>query len=56
MTLNIEVYCNILNLLSYFMDDEENEKADKVMDVFDKMMLNSYSNGMAKVLKEIENN
>lgn len=38
------------------MDDEENEKADEVMDIFDNMMLNSYSNGMAKVLKEIENN
>jgi hypothetical protein len=38
------------------MDDEENEKADEVMDVFDKMMLNSYSNRMSKVLKEIEEN
>lgn len=36
------------------MDDEENGKADEVMDVFDKMMQNSYSNG--KVLKEIEEN
>lgn len=38
------------------MDDEDYEKADEVMDVFDEMMLNSYSNGMTKVLKEIENN
>ena len=33
-----------------YYDEEE------VMDVFDEMMLNSYSNGMTKVLKEIENN
>jgi hypothetical protein len=36
------------------MDDEENEKADEIIDVFDKMMLNSFSNGMAKVYNEIE--
>ena len=46
----------LLTCYRIFMDDEENEKADEVMDVFDKMMLNSYSNGMAKVLKEIEEN
>lgn len=46
----------LLTCYRKFMDDEENEKADEVMDVFDNMMLNSYSNGMAKVLKEIENN
>ena len=46
----------LLTCYRIFMDDEESEKADEVMDVFDKMMLNSYSNGMAKVLKEIENN
>ena len=46
----------LLTCYRIFMDDEENEKADEVMDVFDKMMLNSYSNGMAKVLKEIEKN
>ena len=46
----------LLTCYRKFMDDEENEKADEVMDVFDKMMLNSYSSGMAKVLKEIENN
>ena len=46
----------LLTCYRKFMDDEENEKADKVMDVFDKMMLNSYSNGMGKVLKEIEEN
>lgn len=38
------------------MDDEENDKADEVMDVFDNMMLNSYSNGVEKVLKKIEEN
>ena len=38
------------------MDDEENKKAEEVMDVFDNMMLNSYSNGMAKILREIDNN
>ena len=27
-----------------------------VMDVFDKIMLYSYSNGIAKILKKIENN
>ena len=45
--------------IAYYDEEElheENEKADEVMDVFDKMMLNSYSNGMAKVLKEIEKN
>lgn len=46
----------LLTCYRVFMDDEEDEKADEVMDVFDKMMLNSYSNGMAKVLKEIEKN
>lgn len=46
----------LLTCYRIFMDDEENEKADEVMNVFDKMMLNSYSNGMAKVLKEIEKN
>lgn len=46
----------LLTCYRIFMDDEESEKADEVMDVFDKMMLNSYSNGMAKVLKEIEKN
>ncbi len=46
----------LLTCYRIFMDDEENEKADEVMDVFDEMMLNSYSNGMAKVLKEIEKN
>ena len=46
----------LLTCYRIFMDDEENEKADEVMDVFDNMMLNSYSNGMVKVLKEIEGN
>ena len=46
----------LLTCYRIFMDDEENEKADEVMDVFDEMMLNTYSNGMAKVLKEIEKN
>lgn len=46
----------LLAIYRIFMDDEDYEKADEVMDVFDEMMLNSYSNGMAKVLKEIENN
>jgi len=46
----------LLTCYRIFMDEEEDEKADEVMDVFDKMMLNSYSNGMAKVLKEIEEN
>ena len=51
---------NLLKILltSYriFMDEEDFEKADEVMDVFDNMMLNSYSNRIGKVLKEIENN
>jgi hypothetical protein len=46
----------LLTCYRKFMDDEDYEKADEVMDVFDEMMLNSYSNGMTKVLKEIENN
>lgn len=46
----------LLTCYRIFMDDEDYEKADEVMDVFDDMMLNSYSNGMTKVLKEIENN
>ena len=46
----------LLSCYRVFMDDEDYEKADEVMDVFDNMMLNSYSNGMAKVLKEIEKN
>lgn len=46
----------LLAIYRIFMDDEDYEKADEVMDVFDEMMLNSYSNGIAKVLKEIEKN
>lgn len=46
----------LLTCYRLFMDDEENEKADAVMDSFDYMMLNSYSNGMTKILKEIEEN
>lgn len=46
----------LLTCYRKFMDDEENEKADEVMDVFDNMMLNSYSNGVEKVLKKIEEN
>lgn len=46
----------LLTCYRSFMDDEDNEKVDEVMNVFDTMMLNSYSNGMAKVLKEIEKN
>ena len=46
----------LLAIYRIFMDDEDYEKADEVMDVFDEMMLNSYSNRMTKVLKEIENN
>ena len=46
----------LLAIYRIFMDDEDYEKADEVMDVFDEMMLNSYSNGIAKVLKKIEEN
>lgn len=46
----------LLSCYRVFMDDEDYEKADEVMDVFDNMMLNSYSNGIAKVLKKIEEN
>ena len=46
----------LLTCYRKFMDDEDYEKADEVMDVFDDMMLNSYSNRMAKVLKKIEEN
>ena len=53
----VKILLKIL-LTSYriFMDEEDFEKADEVMDVFDNMMLNSYSNRIGKVLKEIENN
>ena len=46
----------LLSCYRVFMDDKDYEKADEVMDVFDNMMLNSYSNGIAKVLKKIEEN
>jgi hypothetical protein len=46
----------LLTIYRVFMDDEDYEKADEVMDVFDNMMLNSYSNGIAKVLKKIDEN
>ena len=46
----------LLTTYRIFMDDEDYEKANEVMDVFDNMMLNSYSNRMSKVLKEIEEN
>lgn len=46
----------LLTCYRIFMDDEDEGKADEVMDVFDTMLLNSYSNRMAKVLKEIEEN
>lgn len=51
-----ELFKILLTCYRIFMDDEDFEKADEVMDVFDNMMLNSYSNGIAKVLKEIEKN
>lgn len=46
----------LLAIYRIFMDDKDYEKADEVMDVFDDMMLNTYSNRMAKVLKKIEEN
>ena len=46
----------LLSCYRVFMDDEDYEKADEVMDVFDNMMLNSYSNGIAKVLKKTDEN
>jgi len=46
----------LLTTYRIFMDDEDYEKVNEVMDVFDNMMLNSYSNRMSKVLKEIEEN
>ena len=46
----------LLAIYRIFMDDENYEKADEVMNVLDNMMLFSYSNYMVKVLKEIENN
>ena len=44
----------LLTIYRIFMDNEDYGKADEVMDVFDKMMLNSYSNGVEKILKKIE--
>lgn len=46
----------LLSCYRVFMDDEDYEKADEVMDVFDNMILNSYSNGIAKVLKKTDEN
>ena len=51
-----ELFKILLTCYRIFMDDEENDKADEVMDVFDNMMLNSYSNRVEKVLKKIEEN
>ena len=49
-----ELFKILLTCYRIFMDYEENDKADEVMDVFDTMMLNSYSNGLTKILKKIE--
>lgn len=46
----------LLSCYRIFMDDEDYEKADEVMDVFDNMILNSYSNGITKVLKKTDEN
>ena len=46
----------LLSCYRIFMDDENYEKADEVMDVFDNMILNSYSNGITKVLKKTDEN
>jgi hypothetical protein len=38
------------------LDYGEDDKADEVMDVFDSMMLSSYSNQLDKILIKIEEN
>lgn len=54
---NEEEYFEIL-LKCYrtFMDNEDIEKADEVMDVFDILMLNSFTLKMGEILNEIDNN
>ena len=49
-----ELFKILLTCYRIFMDEEENDKADEIMDVFDNMMLNSYSNRVENVLKRIE--
>jgi hypothetical protein len=49
-----ELFKILLTCYRILMDEEENDKADEIMDVFDNMMLNSYSNRVENVLKRIE--
>ncbi|MBO7589441.1 MAG: ATP-binding protein [Bacteroidaceae bacterium] len=46
----------LLSCYRSYLDYGEDKKADEVMDVFDSMMLSSYSNKMDKILKRIEEN
>lgn len=45
----------LLSCYRVFMDDEEIEKADEVMDIVDSMMLESYTPSVIKVISDIDN-
>ena len=46
----------LLSCYRIFMDDEEIEKADEVMDIIDTMMLESYTPNISKIIEAIDNN
>lgn len=46
----------LLSCYRVFMDDEETEKADEVMDIVDAMILESYTPSVLKVISGIDNN
>lgn len=46
----------LLSCYRVFMDDEETEKADEVMDILDTMMLESYTSSVFKVINDIDKN
>lgn len=46
----------LLSCYRVFMDDEETEKADGVMDIVDNMILESYTPSVFKVISDIDNN
>lgn len=46
----------LLNCYRVFLDEEETEKAESVMDLLDTAMLKTYTPSMSKIIKEIDNN
>ena len=46
----------LLSCYRVFMDDEEIEKADEVMDIIDAIMLESYTSSVLKVISDIDKN